>query len=221
MDVKTDFVAGGSGSGKTKFVEIKEAKLGTEYCGHFSQDSFYLPMPAETPMEVRNVRNWDDWKEFDVDLFIRTIVGLKEGRTMEIPVWDYANHQRFPNWIPVFPKPQLFVDGLHLLVEEEIRRLADFKYFILADDDVRLIRRIRRDMMTRGRTWESIIRQWETSVQPMYKAQVFPSQRYADLIVPHGGEDMKVHHLLDIGYEGLIRENGNNKGLNLGIFAEA
>ena len=139
--------------------------------------------------EERCLLNYDCPEAFENRLMIEQLGLLKQGRSVECPVYDYAIHDRVEETKTVRPKPIIIVEGILIFAEQEILDLLDIKIFVDTDADIRLARRIRRDIRDRGRTVESVIDQWRTTVKPMYEAYVEPTRKKADIIVPEGGKN--------------------------------
>lgn len=176
-------IAGGSGSGKTTVAEMVAKDLGPHRVVLISQDSYYKPL-SHLPLEERRKCNFDHPDAIDVDLMARHIQDLREGRSIELPLYDFANHTRSSETRTVKPRGILIVEGILILELIEVRDLLDVKVYIDTDDDLRLIRRLRRDIQERGRTLDSVVTQYLTTVRPMHHEFVEKSRRYADLILP-------------------------------------
>ena len=181
-------IAGGSGSGKTLVARTIVRELGSDRVVIVDQDSYYRNL-EDIPFRDREARNFDHPDAFDNDLLKEHIRELLAGRTIEQPVYDYAQHRRLPETRRIGDHLVVVLEGILIYVDPELRGLMDIKLFIDADADVRFIRRLRRDLIERGRSVDSIIRQYEESVRPMHLQFVEPSKRHADLIVPEGAEN--------------------------------
>lgn len=151
-------------------------------------DAYYRNF-AHLPFEERQRVNWDHPDAFDYDLLLAHLASLGEGRAIEKPEYDFLTHTRAATHVTVAPADVVVVDGILLFVEERLRNILDVKVFVDADADVRLIRRIRRDVTERGRSLDDILSQYLSTVQPMHLQFVEPSKRYADVIVPRGGHN--------------------------------
>ncbi|OYD07488.1 uridine kinase [Paludifilum halophilum] len=187
-------VAGGSGSGKTT--------VARNICERFSdsvalieQDAYYKDQ-SHLPMEERIKTNYDHPLAFDHELLISHIEELIRGRPIQKPVYDYTRHTRSPEKVTVHPKDVIILEGILLLEEERLRELMDIKAFVDTDADVRILRRLERDVKSRGRSLDSVIQQYLTVVRPMHLQFIEPSKRYADLIIPEGGYNQVAVNLL-------------------------
>jgi len=181
-------VAGGTGSGKTSFARKLLARLGPERCLLIAQDAYYKD-GSTLDSQVRAAVNYDHPDAFDTPLLVEDLRDLKSGRPVPHLTYDHATYTRHVLPDPLTPRPVLLLEGILVLAEESVRRLMDIKLFIDTDADVRILRRLERDIRERGRTFDSVSRQYLESVRPMHLEFVEPSKRYADLIVPEGAEN--------------------------------
>ena len=181
-------VAGGTGSGKTSFAEKLLTHLGPARCVAIAQDAYYKDGSTLSP-EERAAINYDHPDAFDTSLLIQDLRDLKAGRPVPQLTYDHASYSRRVLPDPLTPRPLILLEGILILAEEPLRRLMDIKLFIDTDADVRILRRLRRDLTERGRMFESVERQYLGSVRPMHLEFVEPSKRCADLIVPEGAEN--------------------------------
>lgn len=181
-------IAGGTGSGKTSFAQKLLDRLGRDRCVTVAQDSYYKDGSALTP-EARAAINYDHPDAFDTSLLVQDLRDLKAGRPVPCLTYDHAGYSRNVLPDPLPPRPVIILEGILILAEEPLRRLMDIKLFIDTDSDVRILRRLRRDLKERGRTFESVEKQYLASVRPMHLEFVEPSKRYADLIIPEGAEN--------------------------------
>jgi len=181
-------VAGGSGSGKSTVARNVAAALGEASVAFLDMDAYYLDH-AHLPFEQRKAVNWDHPNAFDWELLVRQLTDLSEGRPIEKPVYDFHAHVRSDTVVQVPPTDVIVIDGILLFVDQRVRDLCGVKVFVDADADIRLIRRIRRDMVKRDRPLPEILEQYLSTVQPMHLEFVEPSKRYADVIVPRGGHN--------------------------------
>lgn len=181
-------VAGGSGSGKTTVVDNILQKIGRDPIQLIEHDSYYRDL-NHLPFSEREKQNFDHPKALETELMIRHLELLKNGTRIEMPVYDFVTHTRTGQTVPAFPKKIILVDGILIFSEPELLKMMDIKIFVDTDDDVRLLRRLRRDIHERGRDLEGILTQYETFVRPMHLEFVEPGKRYADIIIPRGGEN--------------------------------
>ena len=181
-------IAGGTGSGKTSFADKLLAQLGPDRCLTLAQDAYYRDGSALSP-EARAAINYDHPDAFDTSLLVQDLRDLKAGRPVPHLTYDHATYSRHVLPDPRLPRPILILEGILVLVEESLRRLMDIKLFIDTDSDVRILRRLRRDLKERGRSFESVEHQYLGSVRPMHLEFVEPSKRYADLIIPEGAQN--------------------------------
>ncbi|RAL23758.1 uridine kinase [Lujinxingia litoralis] len=180
-------IAGGTGSGKTTVVRrILEAFDEDVIC--LDMDSYYRDL-SEMPIEERRKFNFDHPDAFDTELFIEHLQLLSEGQAVNKPVYSFAESVRTAEVVEVKPAPIVIVEGILVLADERVRDLLEVKIFVDADDDIRFIRRLERDVAERGRTLESVISQYQRTVRPMHYSFVEPSKRYADVIIPRGGKN--------------------------------
>ena len=181
-------IAGGTGSGKSTVARKVAAALDTTSVAFIDMDAYYNNY-AHLPMEDRRRINWDHPNSFDWDLLLAHLRDLASGRSIEKPEYDFVAHLRRKDRVHVPAADVVVVDGILLLADPRIRDLFDVKVFVDTDADIRLIRRLRRDLVERGRPLEEILDQYLTTVQPMHLEFVEPSKRYADVIVPRGGHN--------------------------------
>lgn len=181
-------VAGGSGSGKTTIARRIAENLGRARVAVIDMDAYYRHRP-EITLDARKAMNWDHPDSLDIDLFVAHLSALGRGESVDKPVYDYATHLRDPQPERIPPSEVVIVDGILLFTDERVRNLCDVKVFVDADADERLIRRLRRDVAERGRPLDEIIAQYLSTVKPMHLQFVEPTKRYADVIVPRGGEN--------------------------------
>ncbi len=188
MSAKILGVAGGTGSGKSTVArEILDA-VGPDRIAFLAQDNYYRDIDWESPEQLL-AHNFDHPDALDTPLLVEHLRCLKSGRSIELPVYDFVRHRRTKESRRIESRPVVLVEGILLFAEQEIRELLDFKVFVDTDADVRLVRRIRRDLSERGRAVADVLRQYMTSVRPMHLEFVEPSKRWADVIVPEGGEN--------------------------------
>jgi uridine kinase len=181
-------IAGGSGSGKSTVARNVTKALHTESVAFLDMDAYYLNF-AHLPLPERKKINWDHPDAFDWELLVSQLASLAAGDAIEKPTYDFVTHTRSDRTVVVPPAQVVVIDGILLFTDPRVRDLCDVKVFVDADADIRLIRRIRRDMSKRGRALMEILDQYLTTVQPMHLQFVEPSKRYADIIVPRGGHN--------------------------------
>ena len=181
-------VTGGSGSGKTSVSRAIFNHFPDHSIMMVEQDSYYKDQ-SHLSFEERLNTNYDHPFAFDTDLLIEHIQKLQQYEAIEKPVYDYVAHTRSVATILQEPKEVIILEGILILEDERLRNLMDIKIYVDTDDDIRIIRRIKRDMEERGRTLDSVIEQYLSVVKPMYHQFIEPTKRYADIIVPEGGEN--------------------------------
>ena len=181
-------IAGGTGSGKTTVAKKIAQALPQASVAFLDMDGYYRNF-AHLPMDERREINWDHPEAFDLDLFVSHLEQLARGEPVEKPVYEFTTHLRSSRTERITPADVIVVDGILLFVDERVRALCDVKVFVDADPDIRLVRRIQRDMSERDRPLEEILQQYLTTVRPMQQQFVEPSKRYADIILPRGGEN--------------------------------
>ena len=181
-------IAGGTGSGKTSFAVKIRDRVGEDRCVLIAQDAYYKD-GSTLSHAAQAAINYDHPDAFDTSLLVQDLRDLRSGRPVPHLTYDHASYARRVLPDPVKPRQVVILEGLLVLAEEPLRRLMDIKLFIDADSDVRILRRLQRDIQERGRNFESVQRQYLESVRPMHLEFVEPSKRYADLIVPEGAEN--------------------------------
>lgn len=189
-------VAGGSGSGKTTVVRHLIDRIGEDNLVMLQHDSYYRDLKHIT-FEERTKQNFDHPSALETELMIRHINALVGGYSVEIPVYDFSRHIRSDETRLIYPKDVILIDGILIFNEKELRGLMDIKIFVDTDDDIRLLRRLRRDIMERERSLDSVLSQYERFVRPMHLEFVEPTKRYADIIIPHGGENAVALDMVD------------------------
>ncbi|RME91260.1 MAG: uridine kinase [Anaerolineae bacterium] len=179
-------IAGGSGSGKTTVAQSILQRVGPERIAFLQHDAYYKDLSGLPPAQRAEV-NFDHPNSLETDLLIQHIKQLKNGQPVQVPIYDFTTHSRTDRTYTVAPRPVILVEGILIFVEPALRELFDIKIFVDTDADLRFIRRLQRDLTERGRTTESVIKQYLTTVRPMHLEFVEPSKRYADIIIPEGG----------------------------------
>ena len=181
-------IAGGTGSGKTTLVERLREQFGDDI-SVLAHDSYYKAH-HDLPLEERRLLNYDHPSSFDTDRMIADLEQLRAGRAIERPVYDYTIHDRTEETVTVPPNKVILVDGILVFEDPGLRDLMDIKIFVDTDADVRILRRILRDVKERGRSLDSVVEQYLSTVKPMHEQFIEPSKRYADIIVPEGGKNL-------------------------------
>ena len=181
-------LAGGTGSGKTTVANKLAAGLPERSVALLEHDSYYWDH-SDLSIEERAQLNYDHPDSLDTKLLIKHLRESQQGKAIEVPVYDFKTHARLPETQRIAPAPILIVEGILTFVEEELRNLFDLKIFVDTDADIRVLRRVRRDIEKRGRDFASIREHYYKTVRPMHLRFVEPSKRWADIIVPEGGEN--------------------------------
>jgi uridine kinase len=182
-------VAGGTGSGKTTVSNAILERVGSANIAYIPHDSYYQDL-SEVTMIDRHAINFDHPDALDTALMREHILQLQNWQPVEIPIYDFTQHERTTQTTVISPQPIILVEGILVLAEPALRPLFDVKIFVDTDADIRFIRRLKRDIEERGRTEESVINQYLATVRPMHLEFVEPSKRYADVIIPEGGFNM-------------------------------
>lgn len=198
-------VAGGSGSGKTTVVNHIIESIGKKNILLLQHDSYYRDL-KHLSFEERTKQNFDHPSSLETELMIRHIEALKEGYQVEVPIYDFSKHIRKEGKKLAEPKQVILVDGILIFTEKELRDLMNIKLYVDTDDDIRLLRRIQRDIVERDRKLEHVLTQYQKYVRPMHLEFVEPTKRYADIIIPHGGENKVALDMVNA----LIQERLNN-----------
>jgi uridine kinase len=200
-------IAGGTGSGKSTVARKIAEGLPAEHVVVIDHDSYYRDR-SDLSFEARSRLNFDHPESLDTDLLVEHLGALREGRPVDVPNYDFKIHARLAERRRVVPTRIVIVEGILVFVEERVRRLLDVKIFVDTDADIRVFRRIRRDLEQRGRTFQSVREQYYATVRPMHLQFVEPSKRWADLIVPEGGDN---HIAIDLILGKLRHELGQLK----------
>ncbi len=179
-------IAGGSGSGKTTVAQEILQRVGPDRIAFLQHDSYYKDLSGLPPTQRAEV-NFDHPNSLETDLLIEHIAALRDGQPVEVPIYDFSTHSRTSRTFTVQPRRVTLVEGILIFTEAALREMFDVKIFVDTDSDIRFIRRLERDIAERGRTTESVIKQYQSTVRPMHLEFVEPSKRYADVIIPEGG----------------------------------
>ncbi|HRM19623.1 MAG TPA: uridine kinase [Trichococcus flocculiformis] len=201
-------VTGGSGSGKTSVSRAILDKF-TEVSILLLEQDFYYKDQSELPFEDRLKTNYDHPFAFDTDLFIKDLQKLIQYESIEQPVYDYSKHTRSDQVIHREPKEVIIVEGILILEDKRLRDLMDIKVYVDTDDDIRIIRRIKRDMESRGRTLDSVIHQYLTVVKPMHQQFIEPTKKFADIIIPEGGQNQVAIDLMTTKIASILSEKAD------------
>jgi uridine kinase len=179
-------IAGGSGSGKTTVAQEILSRVGPDRIAFLQHDSYYKDLSGLPPAQ-RAELNFDHPNSLETGLLTQHILDLRDGKAVEVPIYDFSTHSRTSRTFTVAPRRVILVEGILIFADAALRELFDVKIFVDTDADIRFIRRLERDISERGRTTESVIKQYQQTVRPMHLEFVEPSKRYADVIIPEGG----------------------------------
>ena len=196
-------IAGGSGSGKTTVVKQIVKALPPHCAAVVPLDSYYNDTTGLTPEERKQI-NFDHPDAFDWKLLTEQIKKLKNGEAIEQPTYSYIESNRLKETIHVEPKPVIIIEGIMALHYKKLRDMMDLKIFVDTDSDVRLMRTIRRDVVERGRTVDMVLEHYETAVKPMHEQFIEPTKKFADIIIPSGGDNKTGIHILKTYIEGIV-----------------
>ena len=188
-------VAGGSGSGKSTVTEQIVGAIGADKVAVIIQDNYYVDLGHLTPEQRRKV-NFDHPDSFDWELMLKQIDDLSNGVPIEMPTYDYSRDTRRSETITVLPAPIIVIEGLFALLDASMRKYMALRIFVDTADDIRFIRRLQRDIIERGRSTESVIKQYLESVRPMHRQFIEPSKRNAHIIIPHGANKAALEMLV-------------------------
>ena len=197
-------IAGGSGSGKTTVAQEILQRVGPSRIAFLQHDSYYKDLSGLPPAQKAEV-NFDHPNSLETDLLTQHIASLRDGKPVEVPIYDFSTHSRTSQTYTVQPRKVIVVEGILIFTEPELRKLFDLKIFVDTDSDIRFIRRLERDITERGRTTESVIKQYQVTVRPMHMEFVEPSKRYADVIIPEGGHNAAALDMVVARIEALLK----------------
>jgi uridine kinase len=197
-------IAGGSGSGKTTVAQEILKRVGADKIAYLQHDSYYKDLTGLPPARRTEI-NFDHPDSLDNELLIKHIASLLDFQPVSVPIYDFATDSRTGKTFVVEPKNVIIVEGILIFVEPELRKLFDVKIFVDTDADIRLIRRLHRDITERSRTTEYVIQQYMATVRPMHLEFVEPSKRYADIIIPEGGHNVAALDMVVARIETLLR----------------
>jgi len=197
-------IAGGSGSGKTTVAQEILNRVGPDRIAYLPHDAYYKDLSGLPPAQKAEV-NFDHPNSLETELLAQHILQLKQGNPVELPVYDFSTDRRTEKTIPITPHGVIVVEGILIFAEPELRPLFDLKIFVDTDSDLRFIRRLQRDIAERGRTPDSVIKQYMKTVRPMHLEFVEPSKRYADVIIPEGGFNCAALDMVAARIEALLK----------------
>ena len=202
-------VAGGTGSGKTTVSESILDRVGRDRIAYLQQDSYYCDL-SHLPHAERVQVNFDHPDSLETDLLIRHLTALRDGLAVDVPVYDYTLYTRTGQTRRVEPRRVILVEGILIFAEKALRELFDVRIFVDADADIRFIWRLQRDLEERGRSAESVVRQYLSTVRPMHLEFVEPTKRYADVIIPEGGFNTVALDMVVARVEAMLRDPGRS-----------
>ena len=197
-------IAGGSGSGKTTVAQAILQRVGADRIAFLQHDSYYKDLRGLPPAQ-RNEFNFDHPNSLETELLIKHITALRNGKAVEVPIYDFSTDSRTAQSFTVQPRNVILVEGILIFTEAALRKLFDIKIFVDTDADLRFIRRLERDIHERGRTTDSVVKQYLHTVRPMHLEFVEPSKRYADIIIPEGGHNAAALDMVVARVEALFR----------------
>jgi uridine kinase len=198
-------IAGGSGSGKTTLARIILERVGQEHIAYLPHDAYYKDL-SDLPSNQHATINFDHPDSLDSELLAEHVRMLRNQQAIEMPIYDFKTDSRTDQTIRIEPEPVIMVEGILIFTDRTLRELFDVKIFVDTDPDLRFIRRLERDINERGRTIESVIRQYLTTVRPMHLEFVEPSKRYADVIIPEGGLNPVAMDMVVARLEALLKD---------------
>ena len=197
-------IAGGSGSGKTTVAQEILQRVGSDRIAFLQHDSYYKDL-SKLPSAQRAEINFDHPNSLETELLIEHIAALRDGKAVEVPIYDFSKDSRTTQTFTVPPRRVILVEGILIFTEAALREMFDVKIFVDTDADIRFIRRLERDITQRGRTTQSVIQQYQSTVRPMHLEFVEPSKRYADVIIPEGGFNAAALDMVVARIEALLK----------------
>jgi len=206
-------ICGGTGSGKTTVAQRILAAFGESTVACIQQDSYYRDLNA-MPVDERRRINFDHPDSVDGALFLQHLQDLRSGKSIERPVYDYATHLRQASTVRIAPLPVILVEGILIFHDERMRRLMDLRIYVDCAADIRFTRRLQRDIRDRGRSVESVVEQYLSTVRPMHEQYVAPCIRYADIIIPEGGFNDAAISLIVGKIQSVLRESTPKLGVD-------
>ena len=198
-------VAGGTGSGKTTVSNVIHERVGFDRITYLQHDSYYKDLTHLTLKERESI-NFDHPDSLETSLLVEHLHLLLNGKSINVPTYNFATHTRQATTITVYPRPVILVEGILIFAEPNLRTMFDVKIFVDTEDDIRFIRRLQRDIKERNRTTDSVIKQWLTTVKPMHHEFVEPSKRWADVIIPRGGKNQVAMDMVVTRIEALLNK---------------
>ena len=202
-------IAGGTGSGKTTVTNAIVERVGLQHIAVLQHDAYYRDL-KDLPYSQRILVNFDHPNSLETELLVAHVETLKTYQPIELPVYDFKTHSRTTHTIMIEPRPIVLVEGILIFAEPALRSLFDIKIFVDTDSDIRFIRRLQRDINERGRTSASVVQQYISTVRPMHLEFVEPSRRYADVIVPEGGQNAVALEMITARIRTLLNEGATN-----------
>ena len=197
-------IAGGSGSGKTTVAQGILQRVGTDRIAFLQHDSYYKDLSGLPPTQ-RSQINFDHPNSLETELLTKHIASLRDRKPVEVPIYDFSTDSRTSQTFTVQPRNVIIVEGILIFTEAALREMFDVKIFVDTDPDLRFIRRLERDISERGRSTESVIKQYQSTVRPMHLEFVEPSKRYADIIIPEGGFNSAALDMVVARIEALLK----------------
>ncbi len=197
-------IAGGSGSGKTTVAQAILTRVGYDKIAFLQHDSYYKDLSGLPPVQRAEI-NFDHPNSLETELLIQHIASLRNGKPVQVPIYDFSTDRRTDKTFTVEPRSVIIVEGILIFTEAKLREMFDVKIFVDTDADLRFIRRLERDLAERGRTTESVIKQYQSTVRPMHLEFVEPSKRYADVIIPEGGYNTAALDMVVARIEALLK----------------
>lgn len=197
-------IAGGSGSGKTTVAQAILNRVGANRIAFLQHDSYYKDLSGLPPVQRAEI-NFDHPNSLETELLIQHIASLRNGKPVQVPIYDFSTDRRTEKTFTVEPHSVILVEGILIFTEAKLREMFDVKIFVDTDADLRFIRRLERDLAERGRTTESVIKQYQSTVRPMHLEFVEPSKRYADVIIPEGGFNTAAMDMVVARIEALLK----------------
>ena len=198
-------IAGGTGSGKTTVANVVLERVGADRIAYLPHDGYYKDL-SDLPGNQRSAINFDHPDSLDTELLIYHVQQLREWKPVDLPIYDFKHDVRTAETRRILPQPVILVEGILIFAEPELRPLFDVKIFVDTDPDIRFIRRLERDITERGRSTQSVIHQYLSTVRPMHLEFVEPSKRYADIIIPEGGKNTVAMDMVVARIQSLLRD---------------